>query len=192
MISIALLLFIVLDPFGNLVTLNTLLRKSEPARRRRIIAREATIALGILMLFVFAGSRILHALGLQAYTLGISGGIVLFMIALGMVFPARRVIDDQGMEDPLVVPIAMPLIAGPGAISTVILMAQTNPVRDVAVAVGLAWLATAVILTVSTVVFRLLGSRGALALERLMGILLVMLSVQMVLDGIAGYLAERT
>jgi multiple antibiotic resistance protein len=192
MISTALLLFIVLDPFGNLVTLNTLLRKTDPARRRRIIAREATIALGILMLFVFAGARILHALGLQAYTLGISGGIVLFMIALGMVFPARRVIDDQGMEDPLVVPIAMPLIAGPGAISTVILLAQNNPVRDVALSVGIAWLVTATILTVSTFVFRLLGSRGALALERLMGILLVMLSVQMVLDGIAGYLAART
>jgi multiple antibiotic resistance protein len=192
MISTALLLFIVLDPFGNLVTLNTLLRKSDPARRRKIIAREAAIALGILMLFVFAGSRILHALGLQAYTLGISGGIVLFMIALGMVFPGRRVIDDQGMEDPLVVPIAMPLIAGPGAISTVILLAQNNPVGEVAVAVAVAWLATAVILIVSPLVFRLLGSRGALALERLMGILLVMLSVQMVLDGIAGYLAERT
>jgi multiple antibiotic resistance protein len=190
-ISIALLLFIVLDPFGNLVTLNTLLRKSDPVRRRRIIAREATIALGILLLFVFAGGQILRALGLQAYTLGISGGIVLFMIALGMVFPARRVITDEGMEDPLVVPIAMPLIAGPGAISTVILMAQTNPVRDVAVAVALAWLATAVILMISTMVFRLLGSRGALALERLMGILLVMLSVQMVLDGVAGYLAAR-
>jgi multiple antibiotic resistance protein len=190
-ISIALLLFIVLDPFGNLVTLNTLLRKSDPVRRRRIIAREATIALGILLLFVFAGGQILRALGLQAYTLGISGGIVLFMIALGMVFPARRVITDEGMEDPLVVPIAMPLIAGPGAISTVILMAQTNPVRDVAVAVALAWLATAVILMISTMVFRLLGSRGALALERLMGILLGMLSVQMVLDGVAGYLAAR-
>ena len=188
MISIALLLFIVLDPFGNLVTLNTLLRKSEPAKRRRIIAREATIALAILMLFVFAGGRILHALGLQAYTLGISGGIVLFMIALGMVFPARRVIDDQGMDDPLVVPIAMPLIAGPGAISTVILLAQNNPLQDVVVAVGLAWLPTAVILTLSPIVFRLLGSRGAIALERLMGILLVMLSVQMVLDGIAGYM----
>jgi multiple antibiotic resistance protein len=190
-ISTALLLFIVLDPFGNLVTLNTLLSKSDPRRRRKIIAREATIALGILMLFVFAGSRILHALGLQPYTLGISGGIVLFMIALGMVFPARRVIDDQGLEDPLVVPIAMPLIAGPGAISTVILLAQNNPVREVAVGVALAWLATASILTVSPLVFRFLGSRGALALERLMGILLVMLSVQMVLDGIAGYLAER-
>jgi multiple antibiotic resistance protein len=187
-ISTALLLFIVLDPFGNLVTLNTLLRRSDPARRRRIIAREAAIALGILLLFVFAGGRILHALGLQPYTLGISGGIVLFMIALGMVFPARRVIDDEGMEDPLVVPIAMPLIAGPGAISTVILLAQNNPLRDVTLGVGLAWLATAVILTLSPLVFRLLGDRGAIALERLMGILLVMLSVQMVLDGIAGYL----
>jgi len=187
-ISIALLLFIVLDPFGNLVTLNTLLRRSEPGRRRRIIARESTIALAILLLFVFAGSRILHALGLQAYTLGISGGIVLFMIALGMVFPARRVLDEEGLEDPLVVPIAMPLIAGPGAISIVILLAQKNPIQTVAAAVVLAWLPTAAILTVSTWVFRFLGSRGTQALERLMGILLVMLSVQMVLDGLSAYL----
>jgi multiple antibiotic resistance protein len=188
MLSIALLLFIVLDPFGNLVTLNTLLRAAAPARRRRIIIRESVIALAILQLFVFAGSNILHALGLQAYTLGISGGIVLFMISLGMVFPGRRVIDDQAMEDPLVVPIAMPLIAGPGAISTVILLAQNNPVRDVALSVGLAWFVTAAILTVSPFVFRLLGSRGAQALERLMGILLVMVSVQMVLNGLSAYM----
>ena len=192
MISTALLLFIVLDPFGNLVTLNTLLRAATPARRRRIIIRESLIALAILQLFVFAGGAILHALGLQTYTLGISGGIVLFMIALGMVFPARRVLDERGLEDPLVVPIAMPLIAGPGAISVVILLAQTNPVLNVAGAVAAAWLPTAVILTVSTWIFNFLGPRGAVALERLMGILLVMLSVQMVLDGIAGYLAART
>lgn len=188
MISIAVLLFIVLDPFGNLVTLNTLLRAATPARRRRIIIRESLIALAILQLFVFAGSAILRALGLQAYTLGISGGIVLFMIALGMVFPARKVLDKEGLEDPLIVPIAMPLIAGPGAISVVILLAQTNPVLNVAAAVAAAWLPTAVILAVSTWIFHFLGPRGAVALERLMGILLVMLSVQMVLDGIAGYL----
>lgn len=191
MFSTALLLFIVLDPFGNLVTLNTLLRSHEPARRRRIIVRESTIALGILLLFVFAGGRILHALGLQAYTLGISGGIVLFMIALGMVFPARRVMDDEALSDPLVVPIAMPLIAGPGAISIVILLAQRNPPPSVAAAVVLAWLATATILSISTWVFKALGPRGALALERLMGILLVMLSVQMVLDGVGAYLTSR-
>jgi multiple antibiotic resistance protein len=190
-LSIALLLFIVLDPFGNLVTLNTLLRATEPTRRRRIIIRESVIALGILLLFVFAGGSILRALGLQAYTLGISGGIVLFMIALGMVFPARKVIDDEGLEDPLVVPIAMPLIAGPGSISIVILLGQQNPVMRVAAAVALAWLGTAVILAVSTWAFKLLGPRGTLALERLMGILLVMLSVQMVLDGLGAYMTSR-
>ena len=191
MISIALLLFIVLDPFGNLVTLNTLLRSATPARRRRIIVRESVIALAILQLFVFAGGAILRALGLHAYALGISGGIVLFMIALGMVFPARKVLDKEGLDDPLVVPIAMPLIAGPGAISVVILLAQTNPVLNVAGAVVVAWLPTAVILTASTWLFNFLGPRGAVALERLMGILLVMLSVQMVLDGLRAYLASR-
>jgi len=190
-ISIALLLFIVLDPFGNLVTLNTLLRTTAPARRRRIIVRESIIALGILQLSVFAGGVILHALGLQAYTLGISGGIVLFMIALGMIFPAHRVIDKEGLDDPLVVPIAMPLIAGPGAISAVILMAQNNPVTNVALAVVMAWLPTAIILAVSTWIFNFLGPRGAMAVERLMGILLVMLSVQMVLDGLGAYLTSR-
>ena len=188
MISIALLLFIVLDPFGNLVTLNTLLRTAAPPRRRRIIIRESIIALAILQLFVFAGGAILHALGLQAYTLGISGGIVLFMIALGMVFPARKVLDKEGLDDPLVVPIAMPLIAGPGAISVVILLAQTNPVLNVAAAVAAAWLPTAAILAVSTWIFHFLGPRGAVALERLMGILLVMLSVQMVLNGLTAYM----
>ena len=188
MISIALLLFIVLDPFGNLVTLNTLLQTSEPARRRRIIIRESVIALGILQLSVFAGGVILHALGLQNYTLGISGGIVLFMIALGMIFPTHRVIDKEGLDDPLVVPIAMPLIAGPGAISAVILMAQNNPVPNVALAVVMAWLPTAIILAVSTWIFNFLGPRGAVALERLMGILLVMLSVQMVLNGLSAYM----
>jgi multiple antibiotic resistance protein len=187
-ITIALLLFIVLDPFGNLVTLNTLLRAATPARRRRIIIRESIIALGILQLFVFAGGAILRALGLQAYTLGISGGIVLFMIALGMLFPARKVLDKEGLDDPLVVPIAMPLIAGPGAISVVILLAQTNPVQNVAAAVVVAWLPTAIILAVSTWLFNFLGPRGAAALERLMGILLVMVSVQMVLNGLSGYL----
>lgn len=188
MFSIALLLFIVLDPFGNLVTLNTLLRTSDLRHRRRVIVRESVIALLILLVFAFAGGAILGALGLQSYTLGISGGIVLFMIALGMVFPARRVLDEDVVNDPLVVPIAMPLIAGPGAISMVMLLAQNSSFSVVTSAIVLAWLPTAVILAVSTWVFKWLGPRGATALERLMGILLVMLSVQMVLDGVGAYL----
>lgn len=188
--STALLLFIVLDPFGNLVTLNSLLRDSPPQRRRVIILRESVIALLLLLVFAAAGSRILEALGLASYTLGISGGIVLFMIALGMVFPGRRVIDDDAVVEPLVVPIAMPLIAGPGAISMVMLLARTVSLDQVAIAIVLAWVPTTAILAVSTWVYRWLGPRGALALERLMGILLVMLSVQMMLNGLTAYLGS--
>ena len=191
LLSIALLLFIVLDPFGNMVTLNTLLGALPAARRRRIMFRESVIALGILLLFVFAGGALLRALGLDTYTLGISGGIVLFMIALGMVFPARRVVDEKALDDALVVPIAMPLIAGPGAISIVTVVAQQNPLPTVVGAVLVAALAATAVLTVSPTLFAFLGRRGALALERLMGILLVMLSVQMILDGVAAYLASR-
>jgi multiple antibiotic resistance protein len=190
-LSIALLLFIVLDPFGNMVTLNTLLSAHVPEKRRRIMLRESLIALGILLLCVFFGGALLRALGLDSYTLGISGGIVLFMIALGMVFPARRVTESEGLEDPLVVPIAMPLIAGPGAISIVTVLAEKNPLPTVVGAVTIAAGAGAAILTVSPALFHVLGRRGALALERLMGILLVMLAVQMVLDGLAAYLAAR-
>jgi multiple antibiotic resistance protein len=190
-LSIALLLFIVLDPFGNMVTLNTLLSAHAPEKRRRIMLRESLIALAILLLCVFFGGALLRALGLDSYTLGISGGIVLFMIALGMVFPARRVTESEGLEDPLVVPIAMPLIAGPGAISIVTVLAEKNPLPTVVGAVTIAAGAGAAILTVSPALFQVLGRRGALALERLMGILLVMLAVQMVLDGFAAYLAAK-
>jgi multiple antibiotic resistance protein len=190
-LSIALLLFIVLDPFGNMVTLNTLLSTHTPAKRRRIMLRESLIALGILLLCVVGGGALLSALGLDSYTLGISGGIVLFMIALGMVFPARRVMESEGLDDPLVVPIAMPLIAGPGAISIVTVLAEKNPLLTVVGAVTLAAGAGAAILTLSPTLFTVLGRRGALALERLIGILLVMLAVQMILDGLAAYLAAR-
>jgi multiple antibiotic resistance protein len=190
-LSIALLLFIVLDPFGNMVTLNTLLGAHPPAKRRRIMLRESLIALGILLLCVVGGGALLRALGLDSYTLGISGGIVLFMIALGMVFPARRVMESEEIEDPLVVPIAMPLIAGPGAISIVTVLAEKNPLPTVVGAVTLAAGAGAAILTISPMLFHILGRRGALALERLMGILLVMLAVQMVLDGLAAYLEAK-
>jgi multiple antibiotic resistance protein len=187
-VSIVLLLFIVLDPFGNLVTLNTLLRNHEPPSRRRIMLRESAIALGILLVATFAGKTILDVLSLQGYALGIAGGIVLFMISLGMLFPAHRIVDEAALEDPLIVPIAMPLIAGPSAISMVILLAEKHTATMVAEAVTIASLFVAAILSVSPSIFAFLGRRGALAMERLMGMLLVMLSVQMILDGIGAYL----
>jgi multiple antibiotic resistance protein len=191
MLQMILLLFIVLDPFGNLVTINSLLQSLEPARRRRIMLRESTIALGVLLAAVFAGGPVMGALGLKPYALGIAGGIVLFMIAMGMVFPVRRMLDEDDVADPFIVPIAMPLIAGPSTISLILLLAEKNGSLKTAASVLIAGVLSATILTLSPAIYTRLGVRGARAVERLMGMLLVMLAVQMVLDGIQAYLNVR-
>lgn len=191
MISLALLLFLIMDPFGNLVAINTLLGNFTPAKRRLIVLREAGIATVILLLAGLLGGAVLDTLGLEEHALRLSGGIVLFLIALGMLFPSRRMIEEDAGEAPLIVPIAMPLIAGPSAISMVILFSEKHGSGTVASAVLVASLASALLLAASSVIFGFLGRRGAAALERLMGMLLIMLSVQMVLDGIDAYIISR-
>lgn len=188
MLQMILLLFIVLDPFGNLVTINALLHKLDAPKRRRIMLRESLIALAILMSAVYAGGPIMQALGLKPYALGVAGGIVLFMIAMGMVFPAKRMMDEEDAGDPVIVPIAMPLIAGPSTISFILLLSQKHERSLVATSVFIAGMGSAIILTLSPAIYARLGHRGSRAMERLMGMLLVMMSVQMVLDGIQAYL----
>ncbi len=187
MLQIILLLFIVLDPFGNMVTINSLLQEMEPGKRRMVMLRESGIALLILLAAVFAGETIMGALGLKPYALGIAGGIVLFMIAMGMVFPARRAGEEKDSGDPFIVPIAMPFIAGPSTISLVLLLAEKHDRLTVAAAVLIAGSISAIILTLSPSIYAFLGVRGSRAMERLMGMLLVMMAVQMVLDGIRLY-----
>lgn len=193
--SAAILLFLIMDPFGNMVTFNSLLNNVPPRRRVYVILRESAIAFAILMLFLFTGRWVLVFLGLQASTLSISGGIILFLIALGMVFPSKSVMIPEPGElesEPLVVPLAIPLIAGPSSIATLLLMASKEPEKMTqwAVALTLSWLACTIVLTASVPLFRFLGRRGSAAIERLMGMLLVMIAVQMFLDGIKSYLAQ--
>jgi multiple antibiotic resistance protein len=187
MLQIILLLFIVLDPFGNMVTINSLLQEMAPGKRRMVMLRESGIALLILLASVFAGEAIMGALGLKPYALGIAGGIVLFMIAMGMVFPGRRPAEERETGDPFIVPIAMPFIAGPSTISLVLLLAEKHDRLLVAAGVLIAGSISAVILTLSPFIYAFLGVRGSRAMERLMGMLLVMMAVQMVLDGIHAY-----
>ncbi|YCM43926.1 MarC family protein [Verrucomicrobiaceae bacterium 227] len=189
MLSLAVLLFVVMDPFGNMVPINSLLSKYPNSERRKIIFRESLIALGILLAAVYGGRIVLDVLGLEGHSLSISGGIVLFIIALGMLFPARRTsLEDDEADDPFIVPIAMPLIAGPSTLSMVILFGEKHPVNTVAMAVLLSSSASILLLTASPRIFDFLGHRGARALERLMGMLLIMIAVQMTLDGFKAYL----
>ena len=191
MLSLALMLFLIMDPFGNLVTVNTMLAGQAPRSRQLILLRESAIASALLLVAAIVGGKLLRALGLAEHALSISGGIVLFLIALGMLFPGRRVVEDSTLESPLIVPIAMPLLAGPSAISMVILFSERYAATVVCGAVLIASTASAALLGASPVVFRYLGRRGASALERLMGMILVMISVQMVLNGIDAYLLSR-
>ncbi|NEQ44579.1 MAG: MarC family protein [Leptolyngbya sp. SIOISBB] len=189
-ISAAIVLLLILDPFGNLVTINTLLSDLPAIKRQRIILRETLIAYSILVLFLFGGNPLLSFFGVESHTLRISGGIILFIIALGMVFPNRSTMPSTLEAEPFIVPIAMPLIAGPSAIAALLVMAKSDPQRlgnwlgALTFAMGIAGL----ILWASPWIFQRLGPRGALAVERLMGMLLIILSVQMMLDGIEQYL----
>ncbi|HEY9887652.1 MAG TPA: MarC family protein [Candidatus Obscuribacterales bacterium] len=189
-ISAAIVLLLILDPFGNLVTINTLLSDLPGRKRQRIIVREALIAYGILVAFLFGGNPLLSFFGVESHTLRISGGIILFLIALGMVFPVRSSMPATLEAEPFIVPIAMPLIAGPSAIAALLVMARSEPqmVLDWLAALSLATLISGTILWASPWIFEQLGKRGALAVERLMGMLLIILSVQMMLDGIEQYL----
>lgn len=180
-----------MDPFGNLVAVHALLADCPPRKHLATILREAAIATGILLLATFLGGTLLGMIGLQEHALRLAGGIVLFLIALGMLFPSRRLIEEVPGEAPLIVPIAMPLIAGPSAISMVILFSEKHPTGSVAAAVLIASAASAAILASSRFLLGFLGKKGARALERLMGMLLIMISVQMILDGIDTYLDLR-
>ncbi|MCL2700670.1 MAG: antibiotic transporter [Phycisphaerae bacterium] len=188
--SAAILLFVVMDPLGNLPLFAAALREMPRPRRRRVLARELLIALAVLAAFLLTGSYLLATLKISPPALYISGGVILFVISIRMVFPIPSVQPGTPPREPFIVPLAVPLIAGPSAMTTLLILSRTAPLPQVAAALGLAWLAVAAILMLSDVLQRLLGPRGLEALERLMGMLLIVLAVQMFLEGVKAFMME--
>ena len=186
----AITLFLVMDPIGNIPFFLSILRNVDERRRLRIIVREMIIALIVLIVFLFFGNYILRALQITEPALSIGGGIVLFLIALRMIFPAaRNPAEDRFGEEPFIVPLAVPLIAGPSSMATVILLATQAPDRMLAWlgALLVAWLASSVVLVFADILRKRLGNRFLSAVERLMGMILITLSVQMLLSGFKEY-----
>jgi len=187
----ALLLFLILDPLGNIPVFLSMLRRLEPQRQRIVLARELLIALAVLMLFLWAGKYALEVMHLRQEAVAIAGGIVLFLIGIRMIFPPPEgLMGEIPGGEPFIVPMAIPLVAGPSGMAAVMLMGSKEPERlgEWSLALLLAWVATALILFSATSLYRLLGARALTAIERLMGMLLVAISVQMLLDGLTGYL----
>jgi multiple antibiotic resistance protein len=192
-VSAAVLLFVVMDPIGNIPLFLSALRDVEPARRRRVVARELAIALGVLAAFLLAGRHVLTLFHISEPSLGIAGGVILFLIALRMVFPREESAPaiDPADREPFVVPLAIPALAGPSAMAVVMLLASREPQRwlDWLAALLGAWLASALILVAAGDLARVLGRRGLVACERLMGMLLTAVAVQMTLNGVRDWLA---
>lgn len=194
-LSAALLLFLVMDPIGNVPISLSLLKDVERERWPAILMREQLIALAVLVVFLFGGHFILDLLHIKTETVSMAGGIILFIIGIRMIFPSDQGMfgDDAGGE-PFIVPLAIPLIAGPSTIASVMLLANSHPGRQVdwSVALVLAWSAGAVILMGAVRLSHRLSPSMLTALARLMGMLLVALSVQMFLDGAVSYIRMQT
>ena len=192
-ISAAVMLFLIMDPLGNLPIFLSILKHIDKKRRRAVMIRELLIALFVMLLFLFLGEKILGFLSLKQEAVSIAGGIILFLIAIKMIFPTEGGLTGLAAgEEPFIVPMAIPLLAGPSVLAALLLLAHQNPDKMVewSAALIMAWGVSAFILMFYEGFNRILGEKGLAAVERLMGMLLVMISVQMLLDGVADYLAK--
>lgn len=191
-ISTMMLLLFVLDPFGNVPLLLSILKNANQKQRYKTIIRESVIGLFILLIFFFFGEQFLSVFHLQTEAITIAGGIIFFVISLKMIFPNAQgdSIFSSKEDDPLVVPIAMPMIAGPGALATVLVLVKTNTehLGALCTSLFLAWGISSLILLFAPVLYSILKNKGLTALERLMGMLLLIMAVQMFIDGITGLL----
>ncbi len=187
LLSASILLFLVMDPFGNAPVFLVLLNRVSPANRQKVIIRELLIALAVLVFFLLTGPLFLHALHISEPSLRIAGGIILFLIALGMVFGNGPLFPTESAEEePFIVPMAIPLLAGPSAIAMVMLLTGQEPGRwpEWLASILLAWGATSIILLLSARLDQFIGPKGMKALQQLMGLILTALAVEMFMQGL--------
>ncbi len=188
LLSAAVVLFLVLDPLGNVPFFLAALANVAPARWTKIICRELLIALVVMIAFLFLGQYILNVLQITQPALTVAGGVVLFLIAIRMIFPSPDFTLIEKVEaEPLIVPLAIPYVAGPSVLATELLFMSREPERWATwlTALLIAWAASGVILIFSPAVRKLVGARVLQATERLMGMVLIVIAIQLVMTGVA-------
>lgn len=190
--SATVLLILITDPIGNIPIFANALKHVVPERRPWVILREVLIAFVLLLTFMFVGNGFLRLMNLSELSLQIGGGVILFLIALRMIFPPPRADSPEPPGEPLIVPLAVPAIAGPSALATVLLLVSQAPERR------LEWIAalcvtmavSAIVLVTAERIQRVAGDRFVVALERLMGLVLVAVSIEMLLRGIKAFAGQ--
>jgi len=192
--TISLSLFILMNAFGNTSLFLNLLKRISRQRQKQIVLRELLIALGLIILFDFIGSALLNFLNITQDIVGIAGGIVLFLLSLRMLFPppekekTQTEAEFKKITEPFIVPLAIPLVAGPAVLAAVMLYSQQVNTPIILTSIVIAWAATLGILLLSAHLSDWLGERGLLAIERLMGFIMVMIAIQMFLTGIKNFM----
>jgi MarC family membrane protein len=190
--SATILLILITDPFGNIPIFANALRGVAPERRSRVILREVLIAFVLLLSFMFMGDGFLRVMNLSQLSLQIAGGVVLFLIALRMIFPPPPVAQSAPQSEPFIVPLAIPALAGPSALATVLLLVSQAPERRLewVAALSVTMVICAIVLVLAEHIQRILGDRVVVAFERLMGLILVAISVEMLLRGLKAFIGQ--
>ncbi len=189
--TIAAPLFLVINVIGNIPLFVALLARFDPKHQRRIILREMLIALAILLLFNFFGDHILALLGITRPIIGIAGGFLLILIALMMIFP-KHGSEAPPLHEPIVVPLAMPTVAGPGAITAVMVFShQAHSPLFMTLNIFIAWIPSLIIVLLASNIKRCLGEKGLMACERLGGMLVMLIAIQMLTSGIIGLVKDN-
>ena len=193
-LSATILLLLITDPVGNIPVFANALKHVPPDRRPLVILREIVIAFVLLLTFMFVGEGFLRVMNLSELSLQIGGGVILFLIALRMVFPAQSSQVDDILTEPLIVPLAIPAIAGPSALATVLLLVSQQPEKRMEWigALCVVMLISAVVLVSAERILRVIGNRLVMAVERLMGLVLVSVAIEMMLRGAKTFALQLT
>lgn len=182
--QLALTFFILANPIGNVPVFLSLVQSFPARRQRQILLREGVISLGIALFFQYFGELFLNLLHVQEYALTLSGGVILLIIALEMIFPLHRANTETESNEPFVVPIAIPLISGAGVLSMIVLFTKeevNNP--KVTGAIFVAWTGILLVLLMAPLLQHILGKKGLLAMQQLMGMLLTVIGVSVLVKG---------
>lgn len=187
LLSVSLILFLIMDPVGSIATFQKMLQELAPARRRFVLLREMLIALAITLFVYFIGDALLGVLEVGEVPVRLSSGIILFLVAIKILFPSSQGLREslQMKGEPFIVPMAIPMIAGPSLLATVMLFAHMDMLNAVLFpAIILAWFTACLVLLLAPYLHKYLGNSGLLACEKLMGMVLVLLAIQRFMEGI--------
>lgn len=188
LISTAFIFFLLMDPVGNIPFYISLLKEIDPKRQRIVIFREMMIALGIIILFNFVGEGLLNFLKITKDTVQIAGGVILFLLSLRLIFPdPTKSIKEKIHGEPFIVPLAVPLVAGPSILAAVMIYSHQQTTLFMIGSILCAWAVSLIILLSAPTLQVWLGQRGIIACERLMGLILTFLAIQMLLNGISHF-----